>query len=182
MSDVAWFIHALDTPRGHEIVQEFCDLAVESEFIVEPFITWAQPGEFEEVTLNKLRECSIDNPGAKVLYTHTKGAYTVHLINEVWRVTMATRLITPWHVRLADLEEVDAVGLHWLTPGMTDQSGTRVAKHSFFGGNFWWARADYLATLPLLPTLTAATRYRAEHWIGRGKPKVKDLSPGWPAY
>jgi hypothetical protein len=46
-----------------------------------------------------------------------------------------------------------------------------------FAGNFWWARAKYLATLPEPET---ENRRQAEGWVGLGGPKVYDLRPGWP--
>lgn len=182
MQQLAWFCHALDTPLGHEIVQEFRDLAAEAGFNVIPEITWASAGEFEEVTLNRIRVWSDGHSTARILYTHTKGAYTVHPMNEAWRMTMASRLIGPWPSRVSELDDVDAVGLHWLTPGDTNRDGSKVAEARYFGGNFWWARADYLLRLPELPKLTAENRWEAEAWIGLGNPRIKDLSPGWPTY
>jgi hypothetical protein len=47
-----------------------------------------------------------------------------------------------------------------------------------FGGNFWWANANYLRTLP---PLRYKDRFDAETWIGLGNPLVHDLLPGWPS-
>lgn len=176
---VAWFLHALDTLRGRTIVREFERAAEESGFPYEPRITWAQPGMFEEITLNKVRAWSKENLDGKVLYMHTKGAFTVHPANEDWRMSMESRLLGPWRVRLEDLDAVDAVGMHWITPQQFSQRGVDA---SFFAGNFWWARADYLAQLNPISPLELATRYAAESWIGMKNPRVKDLAPGWPVY
>jgi hypothetical protein len=51
---------------------------------------------------------------------------------------------------------------------------------AIFAGNFWWANAGYIASLPPLEvSLKEADRGEAETWLGRGKPKVYDLSPGF---
>ena len=51
----------------------------------------------------------------------------------------------------------------------------------FFGGNFWWARSDYVRTLPdirsleLLAGLDLSRRHVCERWIGEN-PAVRSAS------
>lgn len=176
MTEVAWFLHALDVPRGHEIADELQAFAEEARFPVKPLITWAQPGEFEELTLNKIRKWSRANPGAAVLYCHTKGAYHVFDGTEQWRSCMADRLIGAWPPRLAELCAYDTTGVHYLT---REEFPDHVVD-PYYAGNFWWATSDYLAKLPKLPKLTEEARGQAEVWIGSGNPNWHALETGWP--
>jgi hypothetical protein len=60
------------------------------------------------------------------------------------------------------------------------------ARH--FGGNFWWARADYIRRLPhpLSPDFASPQfadpsnreRIRYEMWVGSGNPKVCNTGVG----
>jgi hypothetical protein len=171
------YYHALDSVDGHRIYDEHCALMKEAAFEPDVFhVQWILPGQgFEAPTLQLLAEEV--RPEDKVLYCHTKGAYARHPANEQWRQTMDSRLIGPWRSRIRELDDYDLVGLHWLTP---EEFGYRGVRSPFFGGNFWWARGDYLMTLPKV--IDTEDRFAAEGWIGLGSPRVKDLSPGWPAY
>lgn len=177
MTDTAWFLHALDTPRGHEIAAELQAFADDARFPVKPFITWAKPGQFEELTLNRAREWSLANPGANVFYCHTKGAYHVFPGTEAWREWLMDRLVGAWPPRVKELERYDTTGLHYMT---TEEFGPEIVQTPYYAGNFWWATTDYLSTLPELPELTDATRGLAEAWIGTGNPRWKALATGWP--
>jgi hypothetical protein len=170
------FYHALDTADGHRIYDEHLALMSETGFSPDMFeVNWVKPGDgFEELTLNRLRAAA--KPGDRILYSHTKGAFTRHPINENWRQAMDSRLIGPWRSRVCELDDYDLVGMHWLTP---EEFGQRGVKSPFFGGNFWWTRGEYILTLPEVPP---GDRYAAENWVGSGNPVVKDLSPGWPTY
>lgn len=177
---VAWFIHALDTPPGRDVVQELAEAAAETDFPVAPRVTWASPGMWEEHTLNKARSWSTGNPDGLVLYTHTKGAYHDSFQNgldfqALWRQEMADRLIRAWPARLADLRDYDTSGVWWWEP----EDAPEAIPSPFYAGNFWWARASYLAGLPELPELTEGTRQEAELWVGRGGPRARWMSRDW---
>jgi hypothetical protein len=43
-----------------------------------------------------------------------------------------------------------------------------VFMRSSSGGNFWWARCDYVNTLPDVADLPRWTRHVSENWIGLG--------------
>ncbi len=122
------------------------------------------------------------NPDAYVFYHHTKGAiHKGEPMYDLWRQRMQDCGVTNWRRAVKDLDDgYDSVGCHWLTP---EQFGPSV-KAPFWGGNFWWAKAQFLNTLPQLRQ-TAENReqfYDAESWIGWGprRPKVRDHYPGWP--
>ncbi len=122
------------------------------------------------------------NPEAYVFYHHTKGAiHKNEPMYDLWRRRMQDCGVINWKRAVKDLDEgIESVGCHWLTP---EQFGASV-KAPFWGGNFWWAKAKFLNTLPQLRQ-TATTRaefYDAESWIGWGprRPIVKDYYPGWP--
>ena len=127
---------------------------------------------WEQVTLNKLRDFCQTDDGA-VLYAHTKGAWSRDELARQWRVSMTHDVVTRWRECVYALEKVQAAGPFWLRSDMPEHSG----HESFFGGNFWWARSEYVAALPSLET---DHRHQAEGWIGLGKPSVKIMREGFP--
>lgn len=144
----------------------------------------AFPEEYrgELPTLYLLRLWAIENPGWAVFYHHTKGA--IHLWEPFyanWRRCMERVCVWNWQRCIDDLQRgADSVGAHWLTkerfPGQISTP--------FWGGNFWWATSDYLATLPEMPR-TAVHRtdfYQAETWISTGPrlPRVSTYADHWP--
>src|SRR5580704_13335877 len=117
---IAWFLHALDSELGSEIVVEFKAAAAEVRFPAEPIVTWVQPGQWEDHTLNRARAWSHDNPDGLVLYMHTKGAHHAfvkdgHDTQKLWRGVMTDRLLCAWVARLEDLQGYDTSGVWWLT-------------------------------------------------------------------
>jgi hypothetical protein len=132
---------------------------------------------FEQVTLGFLRDWARVQPEDRpVLYAHDKGSFHPSEQNDLWRREMTSGLLDEWQLNVEILQDSDAVGLHWLTP---EEFGWEGIISPFFGGNFWWANAGYLASLP---APQEATRFQAEAWIGLGDPQVVDLAPGWPPY
>jgi hypothetical protein len=133
---------------------------------------------FEQVTLAALHMwCQDADPEIPVFYGHTKGAFSNHPVAAPWRRAMTAVCVARWRDRVADLAAVDAAGLHWLTP----EAFPGYVSSPFFGGNFWWATAGYLASLaPVDPG--DVNRYSAESWVGTGNPVVRALSTAWPEY
>ncbi len=129
---------------------------------------------WEQVTLDVLREDVLVGHNSPVLYAHTKSAHDSSYINRAWRMSMSMHVVYGWKHCMTNLDSVDAVGCHWLTP----EKWPTLVTSPFFGGNFWWAIPEYLRTLPSLAT---NSRWDAESWIGLSDPKVLDLLPGWPA-
>lgn len=61
---------------------------------------------------------------------------------------------------------------------------------SIWAGNFWWAKSDFLRTLPSIMNRerikisglgAAESRFESEVWIGNGPrlPRVRDYHPRW---
>jgi len=134
----------------------------------------------ENLTIVELEKWAPSHPGWNVLYFHARGAtrdsgsdYDQFI--DRWRECMMRHCISNWQNCVALLDSgYDAVGAHWMPP------------HRIFGGNFWWATSDYLATVEHLSErdrvkvsgiAALASRYEAEVWIGHGKriPKTQDL-------
>jgi len=103
-----------------------------------------------------------------------------------WRGCMQRTVVTNWRQCVADLDSVfEAVGVHWMVPPATPPG------QFIFAGNFWWAKASFLKTLPSIMERdrikvsgidSLESRYEAEVWIGNGPrpPKVKDYhGPMW---
>lgn len=129
-------------------------------------------------TLVHVRQWAEANPGAAILYHHTKGVSTPRQADN-WRLRMEGFMVWNWQDCVDRLKSgVEAVGCHWLTP----EGNPGTITSPFFGGNFWWAISDYVKRLPALPPDTWENRYHAESWIGRGqpRPRIYDPSPGWP--
>ena len=128
-------------------------------------------------TFQMMHEWAKQHPGWYVLYHHTKGVSS--RAADGWRNRMEESVIWGWEdcVRWLDAG-YDCCGCHWLTPAQFPGS----VATPFFGGAFYWAKSDYLTTLPPLPEPTWANRYESEVWIGKSPrvPKIKDVRPGWP--
>jgi hypothetical protein len=129
---------------------------------------------WEQVTLAAVRRYAQTHDGA-VVYAHTKGASNAGDLgsNSKWRRAMNLRVVDNWRSNLKAMDDHDALGCHWLTPG--EHPGT--IRTPFFAGNFWMARCDYLRTLPVCAT---EDRMDAELWVGLNGPRVLDVLPGWP--
>jgi hypothetical protein len=133
-------------------------------------------------TVCKLREWVLANPGWYVCYFHAKGVtHPQDEFNQHWRRCMEDAVIDNWRQCVADLDSgYDSVGAHWLTP---EQFGSMVT-HPFWGGMFFWATSDFLATLPPIPCKPQCRDdwFLSERWIGTGpnRPRVRDYKPHWP--
>jgi len=143
----------------------------------------------ENLTLVQLERWLPYHADWYVLYFHAKGAThdtesDYGKFSARWRNCMMLHCVTRWQecVQLLD-EGYEAVGCHWLTGMGSDKS-----QH-LFAGNFWWAKASFLLTLPSIfkrerikmsGIESLESRYEAEVFLGNGPrlPKVKDLEPG----
>lgn len=138
----------------------------------------------ENLTIVEIEKWAKDHPGWNVLYFHTKGAthkdprQIIH--SNQWRNCMMRNLVWNWRQCISDLERgFESVGCHWLTNMGSDNS------QNYWGGNFFWAKSSFLATLPsiyerarikLSGISSLESRYEAEVWLGNGPrlPRVKD--------
>jgi len=118
-------------------------------------------GQFEFPTLELLQGYAKSNEGF-VCYLHTKGVSqpTVPL-HDYWRRTMMDFVVVRWRECVTALCDGAAVaGVRW-------RSTKREWPH-ILAGNFWWARCDYIRTLP---PFDRTTRFGAEDWILSGRPR-----------
>lgn len=125
--------------------------------------TW-ESGEVP--TLNILRELLPDLVGSDILYFHMKGlthvpASHTFFANQQWRRSMEHIVIWNWRECVDFLRQgYDVVGHRWYNS----------PTGNYFAGNFWWAKSEFLKTLPEIKPQghLAGGRYEAEVWIGRG--------------
>lgn len=128
---------------------------------------------FEFPILEFMRNFCIKNPHVKCWYIHTKGASIgeshVHLFGiplekikknvEEWRFYMDFFIVQQNSRCIESLDHHDVVGVNW-----------RTNPKPHFSGNFWWARGDYIKSLPNLNLMSAAVeaekRWLCEFWLG----------------
>jgi hypothetical protein len=99
------------------------------------------PNIFEGQTLRAIHQADLPDD-AYVLYIHNKGATSNSTYVASWRETLNYEMITKWRHCIGSLAmyDVDVVGV----------SDTHVLRSNrvITSGNFWWAQAKYLKTLP----------------------------------
>lgn len=143
----------------------------------------------ENLTLDVLERWLPSHSGWHVLYFHAKGCThspgPVLDMRHRWRNCMMRHTVREWRQAVADMDAgFESVGCHWMTPPKTP------AGQFIWAGNFWWAKSDFLSTLPSIWKRAriiesgidaAESRYEAEVWIGNGPrpPTVKDYHPDW---
>lgn len=115
----------------------------------------------EVQTLREMWEWLYAFPAYNILYLHMKGlshhpASPTHGYNRDWREEMMQVNVWRWRecVRHLDLG-AEMVGTRWFD----------APNASYWAGNFWWARSEFLLTLGPCQN---RSRYDAEVWIGEG--------------
>lgn len=144
----------------------------------------ATPEEHELATLSALKDhCDNTDDYYPVLYTHHKGVTWLGSENynniRDWRRYMQYFNIERWRDCVIKLNQgYDSVGVNW--------SGD---KHKHWAGNMWWARSDYIRTLPKIQRpkdygykhqfflddpehLSKHYRMESELWVGMNNPNV----------
>lgn len=140
----------------------------------------------ENLTLVEIEKWLPTHPDFLVCYIHVKGVThdpesSYGQGSARWRRCGMRHCVENWRQCVMDLQVVEAVGPHWLTRQGWDHS-----QH-YFAGNFWWARSNYLRTLPSIfkrerikesGIASLESRYESEVWIGNGPrlPTVKDYA------
>jgi hypothetical protein len=118
---------------------------------------------YEIPTINAIRNYCLENHGCYILYLHTKGVSYQFMNTNVndWINMMLHFLMKKNTSNL--LHQYDTIGCNYL-----QKEG--VPPH--WSGNFWWARSDYIRTLPLLET---DNKYSAEMWLFTNQPSFHEL-------
>lgn len=140
-----------------------------------PPATWVRSGvitRYEFPTLFLLWAHAQRAPTIKILYLHTKGASREPSQKwNHWRDYLLWGVVENWELCLERInEEEDMVGVDW-APGIDLEKWgvTNPRTNGFWAGNFWWAKASYIMTLPDPLTLPIGNRYYAEGWVGLGE-------------
>jgi hypothetical protein len=122
---------------------------------------------FEYHGLAALKKWCDGNPDGSACYFHTKNASLVNGPRGAkWRWAMMFPTLCEWPLRIEDLKIHDAVGVAY----MEHHSLGRI-----FAGNFWWARADWIAKLPE-PQRQPPSRWHYESWLlSRPGARIKNL-------
>lgn len=138
-------------------------------------------GQSELTTLSRLQRWLPEHRGWYVLWFHTKGlSYPKNPVWDNWRNCMTKVCLWNWEDCVDLLAKgYDTVGAHW----MTHQKYSMIPPgQRYWGGNFFWARSDYLLTLPPVASDSRENRYEAEVWVGKGThtPRIFDFAPHFP--
>lgn len=147
----------------------------------EPIIN-GESARSELPTMHFMQEWASKHPDWYICYWHAKGVtHQPDRLHVNWRKCMERIVIQNWKQCVKDLDSgFDSVGAHWLTP---ERFGA-IVKAPFWGGNFWWAKARFIMTLPPLRKNSECREqdFDAESWIGWGprRPIVRDYAPHWP--
>ena len=119
---------------------------------------------FELGTMAALRQYCIENPTDYVYYMHTKGLSRSSKPVDDWRIVM----------------EYFTIGHHRLCTDLLDAGADMVGINLFpgpvihYSGNFWWAKASYIATLPEI-VISKYNRMAAEFWPVSGQGQFECL-------
>lgn len=143
--------------------------------------------QYEFPTLSLLRYHALSNPDSIIGYAHTKGVsnYPFSTKNIQWREYLQWACWERFDQCMSALDNgSDAVGVELISPHWFP------VEH--YSGNFWWAKASYLSTLPDISTWrhrrwrrkTSLSqknerwhiRFNAEFWIGIGNGKLANIN------
>ena len=122
-------------------------------------------GQFEYPTLESLKDYCFNNPNDIVVYccnagvSHSKDKKDLY---PGWRLLKSHFTFNRWRDNLKALKIYDVCGIEWQTE-----------PKPHFSGNFWWANATYINTLPSIEKsrqlglrLFRPFRHGAEMWLG----------------
>jgi hypothetical protein len=91
----------------------------------------------EAATMQEMWKWCCEHQDDAVLYCHTKGVSEPSRRRTLWRQLMNKVVVERWRENIALLAEFDAVGFCY-----------RTSATPHFAGNFFLARADWIASLP----------------------------------
>lgn len=119
---------------------------------------------FEFPTLRMLHHFSKLYKDYFILYVHTKGVSKPGNTNvDLWRKDMIHNSIYNWDKNIEALNNYDTIGIRY-----------RNKPSPHWSGNFWWARSDYIATLPDVEEAVQwrrEIRFKAEAWVFSSNPR-----------
>ena len=127
------------------------------------------PKLYEIPTINKIQQFCQENNNCNILYLHTKGvSYNddYHEENN-WIDMMLYFLVEQHELCISKLfSGITTVGCNFLN-----------ANHPpHFSGNFWWAKSNYISTLPSLIEKTENVNPNdAEFWLCQNNPSIYEL-------
>lgn len=116
--------------------------------------TWEN--ETLNALINKSKQIVADESEAYVLYLHNKASWHNNARGQSWRHNMMLYIVEEWN-RCAQLLEIG-----YKTVGPFHNWASR-----YYSGNFWWARASYLADAE--PIAKDADRGAAERFLLKGR-------------
>jgi hypothetical protein len=130
----------------------------------------------ESSTLMYAREYATNSSSVQAIcYLHTKGATNNSEIQKAWRRYMLDFVVFCWRNAEDKLRSYHLWGVNWSFSDFHFDVKFPVDEwqrpYGHFMGNFWWARSDYLANLPLL-NISSGSRYLAEVWVGLRSARV----------
>jgi hypothetical protein len=123
---------------------------------------------YERPTLLKMHQKALESENdALFLYLHSKGVTKTDkewVFVKDWSQYMEYFLIEKWKSCVKELidNSKDACGINWF--------GANSQRPQHFSGNFWWAKGEYLKSLP---HYIGDGYFDPEFWIGLNSPNVK---------
>lgn len=121
---------------------------------------------YEFPTLEYMHKWCQNNREHYCFYIHTKGVFDAR--GAYWRQYMNHYNLEKWQDCKFELfKGADMVGVKWM------KANRLFPQH--FSGNFWWARAAYIANLLPIKMLDKTHRWNAEFWHGTGNPTIATL-------
>lgn len=123
--------------------------------------------EYERPILRILRQDAVEAQANqkpfKALYLHSKGISDKNQDNPCvtdWVDLMLYFNVEKWRISAQALDDYQICGVNWID------------DMPHYSGNFWWARSDYLATLP---AEIGSDYLDPEIWVGKKHPKYRCL-------
>jgi len=123
----------------------------------------------EGPTIHLLHQYCIQNPDVLVMYLHCKGA-TRELINQPvndWIKLLLYFTVTLWEGIPETLQD-----------HVVSCPNVILTNNAHCSGNFWWARGDYIAKLPVFGD--NVERHLWEYWVGTNLNEANPACILWP--
>jgi len=156
------------SPAADKVI---ADIAASNTVELEICVTSPDLLAYEIPTLEALQDSKAD----VVFYSHSKGVSHRHGLPSKWAEYMYRGCIAnESRVLHALASECRTAGVLWTTD-LAQPYRDQSKPVSYYAGNFWYSRTDYLRTLPRIRQYFrdtyASSRFTAELWIGHGDPK-----------